>query len=521
MPDTVALQHVDGERFTYAELHREVLRWAAAYRRLGVGPGDHVGTMVPHGVKVPLAWIGLGWTRAVEVPLNPAYVGRMLQYTLDYADVSTLVIGVDLFDRLAEIAAELPTLRTVLVVSSRPDEQVTELPTGAADLPFRCVSEAEFLDGVEPALDIVESGGGPEYRDIAAILFTSGTTGPSKGVLCPWAIIYQMWSWVPADALAPGEGLYCAFAMFHNSGKSAFNSCMARGGRFVMRERFSVAHFLSDVRAHDCVAATTVGPMTALLHAQPEQSDDADNPLRCILLGPMIPEIADFKRRFGVEIGTCYGQTEIGAPVATIGWGHGPWANCGRPRIDYPFTECRVADEHDEPVPVGHVGELLVRSAEAWALNVGYHKMPEKTVEAWRNGWFHTGDAFRVDDDGYYYYVDRMNDAIRRRGENISSFEVENFMLEYPAVSDVAAVGMPAQYGEDDVFVMVIVKDRSTFDPAHLIDFLESRMPKFMIPRYVEVVDDFPRNETSMRVKKHEIRARGLSETTWDREAHR
>jgi carnitine-CoA ligase len=240
--------------------------------------------------------------------------------------------------------------------------------------------------------------------------------------------------------------------------------------------------------------------------------------LRSILLGPMIPEMQQFEKRFGVRVGTCYGQTEIGAPLA-IGWDHGPWATCGRPRTDYPWTETRIVDSNDEPVAAGTVGELIVRSPEPWALNMGYYKMPDKTAEAWRNGWFHTGDAFRVDEDGYYYFVDRMKDSIRRRGENISSFEVENFVIEHPGVADCAAVGVPTQLGDDEVLVQVVATDPQSFDPATLIAFLSSRMPSYMVPRYVEVVQDLPRNETSMRVRKHEIRDRGVTATTWDREA--
>jgi crotonobetaine/carnitine-CoA ligase len=509
-PDTVALQHVNGGSLTYRQLLDETLRWAGAYRRLGVGAGDHVAIMIPHGLTVPKAWMGLGWLRAVEVPLNTAYVGGLLRYALDLAEVTMMVIGAEYVDRLAAVAAELPALKTVVVVEGSPPE---------TDAPFRIVSQADFLAGVRPASDILEAGGGPDYRDIAAILFTSGTTGPSKAVLSPWALIVQMCSWFPEDALAPGEGMYCAFPMFHNSGKSGFNLCMVRGGRFVLRDRFSAAHFWDDVRATNCVLGTTVGPMTALLYAQPPRPDDADNPLRSILLGPMIPEMADFERRFGVKVATCYGQTEIGAPVVTPTWDHGPWAGCGRPRIDYPWTEVQVVNEHDEPLGVGEVGELVVRTREPWALNAGYYRMPDKTAEAWRNGWFHTGDAFRFDEDGWYYYVDRMKDAIRRRGENISSFEVENFVLEHPGVADVAAVGVPAEHGEDEVFVMVVAKEQADFDPADLVEFLGPRMPRFMIPRYVEVVADLPRNETSMRVRKDEIRRRGVTDATWDRES--
>jgi crotonobetaine/carnitine-CoA ligase len=152
-------------------------------------------------------------------------------------------------------------------------------------------------------------------------------------------------------------------------------------------------------------------------------------------------------------------------------------------------------------------------------MNAGYYKMPAQTATAWRNGWFHTGDAFVLDEVGNYAFLDRMRDTIRRRGENISSFEVENAVVEHPAVIEVAAIGVPAALGEDEVFVAVIVRDRTTFDPAELVAFLADRMPRFMVPRYVDVVDDFPRVETSLRVKKTELRERGVTATTWDRES--
>ncbi len=178
-----------------------------------------------------------------------------------------------------------------------------------------------------------------------------------------------------------------------------------------------------------------------------------------------------------------------------------------------------MVNECDEPLGPGEIGELVVRTPEPWAINVGYYKMPEATVEAWRNGWFHTGDAFRYDDDGWFYFVDRMRDAIRRRGENISSFEVETMASEYEGVVECAAIGVPAELGEDEVLVAVIVSDPAAFDPAGFVEFLDARMPKFMVPRYVRVLDDLPRTEASMRVRKHELRAQGVTPDTWDRQA--
>ena len=484
-PGAVALEHVDGARLTYAELDRHGRRAAAALATLGVRPGDRVATMLPNTFDAHRTMLGLGWLRTVEVPLNTAFTGRILEYSLDLADVTTVVTTPELADRFDG------------------DQQLVVV--GDADL---------WSDAVEPASGL----DGPEYRDVQCLMFTSGTTGPSKAVVTPWAVVYQFWSWVPDDTIAPGDGLNCAMPLFHNSGRCAFNYVMVRGGRFVIRDRFSATSFWDDVRATGCTTAALVGPMTALLYAAPGSADDADNPLRNAILGPMIPEIEDFESRFGVRVATGYGQTEVGMPVTT-GWDHGPWANCGRERLDYPWPEVRIVNEHDEPLGPGEVGEMIVRSREPWALNAGYYKMPEQTAEAWRNGWFHTGDAFRCDEDGWYYFVDRMRDTIRRRGENISSFEVETIVAEHPDVAECAAVGVPAPLGEDDVMIVVVAREGATVDPAELVGFLEPRMPKFMLPRYVEVADDLPRTEASMRVRKHELRARGVTAATWDREA--
>jgi crotonobetaine/carnitine-CoA ligase len=503
-PDTVALEIVGGRRLTYAELHEVGLRWAAALREVGVGPGDHVATMVSPELTAHFAMLGVGWLGAVEVPLNTAYLGQTLHYALELTDATTVVCSAEFADRIAAVAGDLPELKTVVVVDG-------DAPTGAFSC--RVVDGDALLARTDPAQGLP----GPEYHQISTLLLTSGTTGPSKAVVVPWAGVFQMWSWVPIDALAPGEGLFIAMPLFHNSGRSGFNNCMVRGGRYVTRAKFSGTSFWDDVRATDCVLAALVGPMTHLLYSAPPRPDDADNPLRAVVLGPMIPEMADFERRFGVKVATCYGQTEIGAPLAT-GWDHGPWAGCGKPRTDYPWTECEIVNELDEPLPVGEVGELVVRTREPWALNAGYYKMPEATAAAWRNGWFHTGDAFRRDEEGWFYFVDRMRDTIRRRGENISSFEVENAVLEFPDVVECAAVGIRTPLGDDEVMAAVIVRDPSTFDPAALVEFLSRRIATFMVPRYVEVMDDFPRNSTTGRVRKHELRARGVTERTWDRE---
>jgi crotonobetaine/carnitine-CoA ligase len=252
---------------------------------------------------------------------------------------------------------------------------------------------------------------------------------------------------------------------------------------------------------------------------QPEQPDDADTPLRHVMMGPVVPEVDEFRRRFGVEVGTGYGMTEIGAVFASDGLQLANVQSCGKLREGWAGYEVRVVDEHDQPLGPNQVGELIVRTREPWVLNRGYYGMPEATAEAFRNAWFHTGDGFRYDDDGNFYFVDRIKDAIRRRGENISSFEVEALVNQHPDVVETAAVAVPSEYLEDEVKVCVVRREGVELTHGQLIEFLEPRMPRFMVPRYVEFVAELPKTEATMRTQKVKLRDDPLNDRTWDREA--
>jgi len=505
-PGRIALQHVDGPSITYGELDRQARTWADGLGRLGVGTGVHVATFLPNEFDSYRVLLALAWLRAVEIPVNVAYIGRILEYALAQADAQVLITTGELASRVAPLMSRLPRLETVVVLD--------QAAAGLAVEGVRVVDRARLLDGAEPASGLP----GPECWDLAALLYTSGTTGPSKAVRMPWGAIYQNWSWVPEDAFGPGEGLHCALPLFHNSGRSGFNCVLARGGRFVMREKFSATHVWDEVRRTNCAALALVGPLTALLHSAPPRPDDADNPVRHVILGPMIPEMEAFEARFGVRVCVAYGQTEIGCPL-TSGWEHGPASSCGKRRDSYPWPEVRVVDQYDRPLGPDQPGELVVRARAPWGFNLGYYNMDAETVAAWRNGWFHTGDVFTYDIDGNYYFVDRLKDTIRRRGENISSFEVEQYVLAYPSVRECAAVGVRSPLGDEEILVVVIPEPGASFDPAGLMDFLAANTAPFMIPRYVDVVADIPRSETTGRVRKQDLRDRGLPSSAWDRMA--
>jgi carnitine-CoA ligase len=503
-PGRVALEQVDGASITYGELDRQARTWAHGFGRLGVGPGTHVATFLPNQLDSYRVLLALAWLRAVEVPVNAAYTGRILEYALAQADVQVLVTAGDLAALVAPLISRLPGLEAVVVLDG---------PGATAGLHgVGVIDRASLLDRAEATTDLP----GPDCWDLAALLYTSGTTGPSKAVRMPWGAIYQNWSWVPEDAFGPGEGLHCAFPLFHNSGRGGFNGVLARGGRFVMREKFSATNVWDEVRRTHCTALALVGPLTALLYSAPPRPDDRDNPVRSVILGPMIPEMKQFEDRFGVRVCVAYGQTEIGCPL-TSGWDHGPTSSCGKVRDSYPWPEVRIVDKYDIPLGPDQPGELVVRARAPWGLNLGYYNMDGETVSAWRNGWFHTGDVLSYDVEGHFYFLDRLKDAIRRRGENISSFEVEQYVLEYPAVRECAAVGIRSPLGDEEILVALIADVEARFEPAGLVEFLAGAMPAFMVPRYIDVLPDLPRSETTGRVRKQDLRERGLTDSAWDR----
>jgi crotonobetaine/carnitine-CoA ligase len=507
-PDRLAMVDVAGRQCTYADLQHSCLTWAGALRRLDVQAGEPVLTMLPNSFECYEVWLGVAWLRAIEVPANNMYRGDMLRYVIDNSTARVVVISVRYLDRLAEVIADLPGVEVVVV----PDADDADL----ADLGVRVLGRQGFFDGVAPADDLE----GPGYHDIMAMIYTSGTTGPSKGVLVPWAELYEFVRVTPEGMVPEGGAYYTVYPGFHVSGKSSLYLAARYHAHIVIRESFSLTEFWSDIRAHDVKAAGLIGPLAAMLLLPPRQPDDADTPLERVYMGPLVPQLDEFRERFGVQVGTGFGMTEIGAPIASNGFDLANSTSCGRLRTGPPHYEARVVDELDEPVPPGTVGELVVRARDPWVLNVGYWRMPDKTAAAWRNGWFHTGDAFRCDEDGNFYFVDRLKDAIRRRGENVSSFEVEAGVNQHPAVAESAAVGVPSALGEEEIKVVVVPRPGEQLDPQELVEFLIPRMPRFMIPRYVEIAESLPKTDATFRTRKVELREDLINERTWDRESH-
>jgi crotonobetaine/carnitine-CoA ligase len=324
---------------------------------------------------------------------------------------------------------------------------------------------------------------------------------------------------MPVDLIERGDPYYSVYPAFHLSGKVALYVAAIKRGSLVLRETFSVAEFWNDMRAHKIKAAGLLGPMASFLMAMPELDDDANNPVEKVVMGPIIPNVEDFKKRFGIKhVATGYGMTEIGFPLVS-GWDPPNPRTCGQRREGPPYYELRVVNDNDEPVPLGTPGELVVRSGDPWVINRGYWRQPEKTAESWRNGWWHTGDVFVEDEDGWLFFVDRKKDALRRRGENISSFEVEAGISAHPDVLEVGVVGVASEHGEDEVKAVVVRSEGSTLTEPELVEWLTPRMPKFMIPRYVEFAASLPKTDATFRTQKFVLREQGITAATWDREA--
>jgi crotonobetaine/carnitine-CoA ligase len=360
------------------------------------------------------------------------------------------------------------------------------------------------------------------YRDIGAIMYTSGTTGPSKGVLMPHAHLYLLGlGEVDNLGLCAEDTYYICMPLFHaNAMLMQLYGTLIAGAKAVIVPAFSASRWLDDIRRHGITITNTLGVMTEFIYRQPERPEDGDNRLRVICAVPNPAEIREaFEQRFKTRLIEGYGMTEVN--IVLYHPMHQPYrtGSCGLPYDTY--FEVRVVDpETDEELPPGQVGEIVARPREPYGFMQGYNAMPERTVEAWRNFWFHTGDAARRDEDGYFYFVDRIKDCIRVRGENISSYEIEKVLSEHPAVAEAAAVAVKSELvgGEDEVKACVVLKSGQRLTPQEVLDFCQPRMPYFAVPRYVEFVEALPKTPTE-KVRKTALREAGITVATWDREA--
>ena len=348
-------------------------------------------------------------------------------------------------------------------------------------------------------------------------MFTSGTTGPSKGVVMPQEYhLIQGEILCSKAAYTAADRLYNALPLFHGNAQTLSTiPALMSGASMVLSRRFSASAFWGEVKRFGCTEFNYIGGILSILLKADPKPDDAKNPIRVMVgAGANAAVLEAFERRFGVTLLEAYGMSEIGSPFGSTLKVRRP-GSCGRLNDLY---QARLVDENGEAAPVGAAGELWLRPLRANAMMLEYYAMPQQTVQAWRDLWFHTGDMLKADADGFYYFVDRKKDALRRRGENISSFEVERGVNAYPAVLESAAVAVSSELGEDEVLICVVAREGHRIDPAALLAHCRETMAKFMVPRFVRVLRQLPKTSTE-RMQKFQLRAEGVTPDTYDSEA--
>lgn len=498
----------EGPQWTFAETAAMAFRLANGFAAEGIGKGERVALFMPNCPEFVFAWFGLQVLGAVEVAVSDAYKGAFLAHPLRLAGARMVITTPELAGRIAEIEEELPELESIILVGEG------EGPS------LRSLKVKRFAQIVSQ--DACDPGTSVRPADPAAILFTSGTTGLSKAVLMPHSQFYFFAEEdVQLTQLSAADTYMTGFPLIHGNAQFlTVYPCLIAGARCVLYPKFSASDFIGRARRSGATVTNLLGATMAFICAQPEATDERDHRLRCIYAAPLAPDLARaFTARFGdITFVDGFGQTEISNVFMTPPGAPRPDGASGC-LVDQWFEARLVDPETGLDVPEGQSGELWVRNKVPGIMSDGYYGMPDKTVEAWKYLWFHTGDAMRRDADGWYYFVDRVKDALRRRGENISSFEVEAVVRAHEDVAECAVVGVRADEaaGEDEVMVFIVPAGDRAPDFVQLVEWCDARMPHFMVPRFFETVDDLPRTP-SEKVKKRDLRERGVTASTWDRQ---
>ena len=493
-PDSVWLKFRD-ETYAWKEVLSNIQRAANGLLDLGVRPGERVAIMMGNRPEFIWTHLGIVFIGALSVPVNTSQRGTTLEHILADSDSVVIVFDDELRDAVLAVKGELPSLRATVVAGGQAGNGVDWTIDWLLDHP-----------DTEPEVEVEEPVGG------AGIMYTSGTTGPPKGIVAtkydtnPLRILLQ------TSGVQPGETMYTSLPLFHgNALLVSMLGSMLLDARFALGERFSASRFFNECRKYDAVEFNTLGGMISILLKQPPRPDDKDHPVRVVLDAGCPPGAwEEFERRFSVRIIEWFGMVD--APGILMN-DVGKVGAMGKPVADLEF---RVVDEDDNPLPPGEMGELVFRHPQGQLTH--YHKLPEATEKAYAGGWFHSGDLAVMDEDGFFYYKGRKKESLRRRGENISAWEIESVVNQHPDVLESAVYAVPSELGEDEVKVEVALKPGVSLAPEELLDFCQGKMAHYAVPRYVEFVEALPKTATQ-RNQYATLRQRGITEQTWDREA--
>lgn len=476
--------HFEDRTITFGELDRRVNRAANGLAALGVGPGVGVAIVMPNAPEWLFVFFATQRIGAYGVPVNISLKGEGLRHVIDHSDATFVVCDVDTKAAVCDVLDGTPKVKAV--VTARELSSDTETDPGIA---------------VDPDA-------------ISMILYTSGTTGLPKGVVARYRgfsaeAFKPMWPLLGPDPVA-----YTCLPLFHaNALALTTYRALAMGRPMVLSRRFSASRFWDEIRRYGVTTFNALGAMIPILMKQPPRPDDADNPVNLVFSAACPASVwAAFEERFGLRIIEGYAAVD-GGGYSSINFGQSPKGSIGIPANPH-----RIIDDDGNDVPVGEPGELVFEIDDPKLRRVDYYKNEAASAARFEGGWFHTGDLVKADEGGNLWFVDRKTDSLRRRGENISSWEVERELDQHPAVLESAVFGVPSDLGEDEVMAVVVLKEGETLQPQELIAFAEARMARFMVPRYVEVRDALPKTETH-RIQKNILKQQGVGPTTWDREA--
>lgn len=513
-PDRPYLQwEHTGTPQSFGEVDEITNRVANALAGHGVTKGDFVGLLMPNCLEFVHSWFAICKLGAIEVGISGAYKGSFLAHPLNLSKSKVLITTAELATRLVDIQDDLAYLEKVFIVPDPQTDTDFDVPS------FKKLQTLPYGSLMEGAPAPIEVEVFPS--DPAAVLMTSGTTGVSKGVLMPSS---QFYFFAEEDIqlmrLTKDDVFMTGFPLFHGNAQFlTVYPALIMGAKVVLYRKFSASQWAERAHLSGATVTNLLGATMSFILSQPPSEHDSANNIRTIYSAPLPPELApEFSERFGIgDYVDGFGQTEISNIFMTPYGAKRPPGASGV-LVDQWF-EARLADpDTGEDVPEGETGELLIRPKARGIISAEYLGMPEKTLETWRDLWFHTGDGLRRDPEGWYYFVDRVKDALRRRGENISSFEVESGVRSHPAVADCAVVGVRADEagGEDEVMACVVLKDGESASPEDICAWAEKELPAFMVPRYIDFIDELPQTATE-KVRKKVLRERGVTETTWDR----
>lgn len=515
-PHQPFIRMMSGE-WTYGQFDGETDRVAAGLQALGVRRGDHVSLMLPNCIEFAVVWFALARLGAVAAPVNTSFRGGALVHAVNLVDSRLLVIHASLHEPWAQVRGELAGLRQTVWVGGLPQPEANATNNAAnhqADtLPYEALQAAPAN---APSAFIAPQ---PEvgFADLCLLLYTSGTTGRSKAAMISHRfVLAQARLAIQGLGLRPDDVLYCPYPMFHlDAAVMTIAPALLLRGVAAIGERFSVSRYWDEVRALKATVFDFMGATLTLLWKQPPGPDDRRHGARLGWGVPLPAWAPQFEARFGCRLVEAYGLTEAGAMIYAPLDAPVPPGSCGKAMG--PF-ELALLDASGFEVPVGTAGELAIRPTEPSVIMDGYYGMPQATLEAFRNLWFHTGDLLRRDADGFYYFVGRRKDIVRRRGENISAAEVEMAIETHPGVLECAVVGVPSELTEEEVLACVVLRPGVTLSLQALAAHCAQAMARFMVPRYFRLLPALPKTPTD-KTEKFRLRQEGLAPGTWDREA--